>query len=56
MAHLEGLMADMPSITQNRMRLAPMTGQQALAVWALRVASFDGRLGCRLAPAARCRG
>ena len=31
LAHLEGLKAQMPSITQNRMRLAPMTGQQALA-------------------------
>jgi tetratricopeptide (TPR) repeat protein len=31
LAHLEGLKGDMPSITQNRMRLAPMTGQQALA-------------------------
>ena len=31
LAHLEGLKAEMPSITQNRMRLAPMTGQQALA-------------------------
>ena len=29
--HLEGLKAEMPSITQNRMRLAPMSGQQALA-------------------------
>ncbi|MES2127015.1 MAG: hypothetical protein V4463_07060 [Pseudomonadota bacterium] len=31
LAHLEGLKAAMPSITQNRMRLAPMTGEQALA-------------------------
>ncbi|WP_295992709.1 hypothetical protein [Rugamonas sp.] len=31
LAHLESLKAAMPSITQNRMRLAPMTGQQALA-------------------------
>ena len=31
LAHLESLKADMPSITQNRMRLAPMTGRQALA-------------------------
>ena len=31
LAHLEGFKATMPSITQNRMRLAPMTGQQALA-------------------------
>ena len=31
LAHLEGLKGDMPSITQNRMRLAPMTGRQALA-------------------------
>jgi tetratricopeptide (TPR) repeat protein len=31
LAHLEGLKAQMPSITQNRMRLARMTGQQALA-------------------------
>jgi tetratricopeptide (TPR) repeat protein len=31
LAHLEGLKGSMPSITQNRMRLAPMTGQQALA-------------------------
>ncbi len=30
LAHLEGLKADMPSITQNRMRLARMTGAQAL--------------------------
>ena len=30
LAHLEGLKAAMPSITQNRMRLAPMTGTQAL--------------------------
>jgi tetratricopeptide (TPR) repeat protein len=30
LAHLEGLKAAMPSITQNRMRLARMTGQQAL--------------------------
>ncbi len=31
LAHLESLKTDMPSITQNRMRLAPMTGRQALA-------------------------
>ncbi|MDN3544889.1 hypothetical protein QWZ02_10590 [Kinneretia asaccharophila] len=31
LAHLESLKAQMPSITQNRMRLAPMTGPQALA-------------------------
>jgi len=31
LAHLEGLKGQMPSITQNRMRLARMTGQQALA-------------------------
>src|SRR5205085_384790 len=31
LAHLEGLKARMPSITQNRMRLARMTGEQALA-------------------------
>ena len=31
LAHLEGLKAAMPSITQNRLRLAPMTGTQALA-------------------------
>jgi len=31
LAPLEGLKASMPSITQNRLRLAPMTGQQALA-------------------------
>ncbi|MES2899898.1 MAG: hypothetical protein V4723_09230 [Pseudomonadota bacterium] len=31
LAHLEGLKSVMPSITQNRMRLAPMTGTQALA-------------------------
>ena len=30
LAHLEGLKAGMPSITQNRMRLARMTGEQAL--------------------------
>ena len=30
LAHLEGLKASMPSITQNRMRLARMTGAQAL--------------------------
>lgn len=30
LAHLEGLKAAMPSITQNRMRLARMTGAQAL--------------------------
>src|SRR5512135_220061 len=30
LAHLEGLKATMPSITQNRMRLARMTGAQAL--------------------------
>jgi hypothetical protein len=30
LAHLESLKAAMPSITQNRMRLARMTGQQAL--------------------------
>lgn len=29
--HLEGLKDRMPSITQNRLRLAPMSGQQALA-------------------------
>jgi hypothetical protein len=29
-AHLESLKADMPGVTQNRMRLAPMTGEQAL--------------------------
>ncbi len=31
LAPLEGLKAAMPSITQNRLRLAPMTGTQALA-------------------------
>jgi hypothetical protein len=31
LAHLEALKDRMPSITQNRMRLAPMTGEQALA-------------------------
>jgi tetratricopeptide (TPR) repeat protein len=31
LAHLEGVKAIMPSITQNRMRLARMTGEQALA-------------------------
>ena len=31
LAQLEGLKAQMPSITQNRMRLAPMTGTQAMA-------------------------
>ena len=31
LAHLEGLKGSMPSITQNRMRLARMTGHQALA-------------------------
>ena len=31
LAHLEGLKAAMPSITQNRLRLAPMTGTQAQA-------------------------
>jgi len=31
LAHLESLKGAMPSITQNRMRLARMTGQQALA-------------------------
>ncbi len=31
LAHLEGLKGPMPSITQNRMRLAPMTGGQALS-------------------------
>ena len=31
LAHLEGLKGRMPSITQNRMRLARMTGAQALA-------------------------
>ena len=31
LAHLEALKVAMPSITQNRMRLARMTGQQALA-------------------------
>ena len=31
LAPLEGLKSAMPSITQNRLRLAPMTGQQALA-------------------------
>jgi hypothetical protein len=31
LAHLEGLKGGMPSVTQNRMRLAPMTGEQALA-------------------------
>jgi tetratricopeptide (TPR) repeat protein len=31
LAHLEGLKGAMPSITQNRMRLARMTGDQALA-------------------------
>jgi hypothetical protein len=30
LAPLEGLKTSMPSITQNRLRLAPMTGQQAL--------------------------
>jgi hypothetical protein len=31
LAHLEGLKAQMPSVTQNRMRLARMTGPQAVA-------------------------
>src|SRR5438552_8882774 len=31
LAHLEGLKGAMPSITQNRMRLARMTGEQALS-------------------------
>ena len=31
LAHLEGLKAQMPSVTQNRMRLARMTGAQALS-------------------------
>ena len=31
LAHLEGLKREMPSITQNRMRLARMTGEQALS-------------------------
>jgi hypothetical protein len=31
LAHLEGLKGEMPSITQNRMRLARMTGEQALS-------------------------
>lgn len=31
LAHLEGLKAQMPSVTQNRMRLARMNGTQALA-------------------------
>ncbi len=31
LAHLEGLKAQMPSVTQNRMRLARMTGVQAVA-------------------------
>lgn len=31
LAHLEGVKSVMPSITQNRMRLARMTGEQALA-------------------------
>lgn len=31
LAPLEGLKQSMPSVTQNRLRLAPMTGQQALA-------------------------
>jgi len=31
LAHLESVKGVMPSITQNRMRLAPMTGSQALA-------------------------
>jgi tetratricopeptide (TPR) repeat protein len=31
LAHLEGVKATMPSITQNRMRLARMTGEQALS-------------------------
>jgi tetratricopeptide (TPR) repeat protein len=31
LAHLEGVKGNMPSITQNRMRLARMTGAQALA-------------------------
>ncbi|HVZ66285.1 MAG TPA: hypothetical protein VG936_17095 [Lacunisphaera sp.] len=31
LAHLEGLKAQMPSVTQNRMRLARMTGAQAVA-------------------------
>jgi hypothetical protein len=31
LAHLEALKGDMPSITQNRMRLARMTGKQALS-------------------------
>ncbi|MES2899895.1 MAG: hypothetical protein V4723_09215 [Pseudomonadota bacterium] len=40
LAHLEGLKSAMPSITQNRMRLAPMTGTQALAA----VSGPGGRL------------
>ncbi len=40
LAHLEGIKATMPSITQNRMRLARMTGVQALAA----VARPGGRL------------
>ncbi len=31
LAHLEGFKGEMPSITQNRMRLARMTGEQALS-------------------------
>ena len=31
LAHLEGLKTQMPSVTQNRMRLARMTGEQAVA-------------------------
>src|SRR5208282_6828683 len=31
LAHLEAFKGEMPSITQNRMRLARMTGEQALA-------------------------
>src|SRR5450631_136708 len=40
LAPLEGLKAAMPSITQNRLRLAPMTGKQALAA----VTGAGGRL------------
>ncbi len=57
LAHLEGVKAIMPSITQNRMRLARMTGAQALAAVVNPAASSSRRRSpsrsCASSPAAR---
>src|SRR4029079_12802658 len=45
LAHLEAFKAAMPSITQNRMRLAPMTGEQALSARPKPRAAHDSPAG-----------